>query len=433
MRRPFIAALAALAVAGSPALAQTTAPAAVTAIWAGRLLAAPGKPVETQRTILVADGRITAVQPGYQAPSGARVIDLTAMTVLPGLIDSHVHITSENGPTGRLDSVVKSDVDEAFDGALFARRTLEAGFTTVADLGADAEAVFGLRDAIAAGKVAGPRIIASGPAITPTGGHGDAQGYRAEVLDVLRSPMACNGADDCRRAVRQAVQGGADVIKITATGGVLSNIGAGLGQQLTDAELTAIVETAHALGRRVTAHAHSKDGIEAALRAGVDSIEHGSYGDSDTFRLFRKTGAVLVPTVLAGVTVAEEAERPGTWMPAPVRAKARQVGPRMLETLRQAHLAGVRVAFGTDTGVSRHGDNARELELMVQAGFTPEEALAAATVGAAQHLRLDTVIGELTPGKAADIIAVNGDPLANISELRDVDFVMKGGTVFKSR
>jgi imidazolonepropionase-like amidohydrolase len=293
--------------------------------------------------------------------------------------------------------------------------------------------VFGLRDAIAAGKVAGPRIIASGPAITPTGGHGDAQGYRAEVLDVLRSPMACNGADDCRRAVRQAVQGGADVIKITATGGVLSNIGAGLGQQLTDAELTAIVETAHALGRRVTAHAHSKDGIEAALRAGVDSIEHGSYGDSETFRLFRKTGAVLVPTVLAGVTVAEEAERPGTWMPAPVRAKARQVGPRMLETLRQAHLAGVRVAFGTDTGVSRHGDNARELELMVQAGFTPEEALAAATVGAAQHLRLDTVIGELTPGKAADIIAVNGDPLANISELRDVDFVMKGGTVFKSR
>lgn len=407
------------------------AQAETTYIHAGHLLSVPGEGYATEQTVIVTDGRITSVEDGYVAPEeGAELIDLSDAYVMPGFIDSHVHLLSEFSPTARLDILSYSEVDEAFDGALHARRTVEAGFTTVQDVGGTPEAIFSLRDAIMAGKVPGPRIRASGGAITPTGGHGDANGFSPALMEIFQSPFACNGGDDCRRAVRLAVRGGADVIKITATGGVLSNTRAGLGQQLFDDELVAIVEAAESMGRKVTAHAHGVDGINAALRAGVHSIEHGTYLNDETIALFKEHDATLVPTVIAGVTVTGWLEEP--WLPAPSREKAATVGPLMLDMLRRAHEGGVNIAFGTDTGVSRHGENAQEFLLMVQAGFSPEEAIRSATVKAAEHVELSDEIGTIETGKSADIVAVTADPLADIEELLDIDFVMARGEVFKS-
>jgi imidazolonepropionase-like amidohydrolase len=265
-----------------------------------------------------------------------------------------------------------------------------------------------------------------------TGGHGDGtQGYRDDVAAVLKSPAVCNGPADCRRAVREQVRRGADHIKLTATGGVLSNTAAGLGQQFMDDELAAIVAAAHAMGRKVTAHAHGVDGINAALRAGVDSIEHGTYLDDESTRLFRKTGAYLVPTLLAGETVVAWAKDPNTFLLPPQRDKALKVGPAMRDMAAKAKKAGVNVAFGTDSGVSRHGENAREFALMVAAGFTPMEAISAATLGAAANMGKRETLGSLEPGRYADIVAVRGDPLADVRELESVDFVMKEGVVYK--
>ena len=399
-------------------------------IQAGHVLAVPGEGYLTNQTILVEGGRIVSITPGFTTPKKYPVIDLKKAFVLPGLIDSHVHITSENGPEGRIKEFEDSDVDVAFDGAAFALKTLKAGFTTVQDVGGANDAVFGLRDAIARGAVPGPRLRASGAAVAITGGHGDINGYSARVMAAFTGPSVCNGADDCRRAVRQQIKEGADLIKITATGGVLSNTAAGLEQQFSDEELKAIVEAAHAMGREVTAHAHGKSGVDAALRAGVDSIEHGTYLDAESIALFKENGATLVPTVLAGATVSGWTNEP--WMPAPSRAKAAIVGPLMLDMLGRAHDGGVNVAFGTDTGVSRHGDNAQEFALMVEAGFTPEEAIRAATVVASEHVQMSKDIGTLEAGKYADLIAVTRDPLKNIKELESVDFVMKGGEVYKA-
>jgi imidazolonepropionase-like amidohydrolase len=398
-------------------------------IQAGHVLAVPGEGYLTNQTILVEDGRIVSVTPGFTKPKNYPVIDLKTAYVLPGLIDCHVHITSENGPNERIKEFENSDVDSAFDGAAFALVTLKAGFTTVQDVGGSNDAIFGLRDAIARGAVAGPRIRASGNAVSVTGGHGDVNGYSAPVMALFTAKSVCNGADDCRRAVREQVKQGADVIKITATGGVLSNTAAGLEQQFSPAEFEAIVEAAHAMGRKVTAHAHGKSGIEAALRAGVDSIEHGTYLDDETIALFKEKGATLVPTVLAGITVSGWTNEP--WLPEASRKKAAIVGPLMLDMLRRAHEGGVNVAFGTDTGVSRHGDNAKEFALMVEAGFTPEEAIRAATIGASEHVQMSADIGTLETGKYADLIAVTKDPLKNIKELESVDFVMKGGEVVR--
>ena len=398
-------------------------------IHAGHVLAVPGEGYLTQQTILIEDGRIVSVTPGYKTHKKYPVIDMKKAYVLPGLIDSHVHITGETSPTERIEAFEDSDVDVAFKGAAFALTTLKAGFTTVQDVGGPNDSVFGLRDAIARGAVPGPRLRASGSSVAITGGHGDINGYSAQVMAALTGSSICNGADDCRRAVRQQIKEGADVIKITATGGVLSNTAAGLEQQFSDDELAAIVEAAHAMGRQVTAHAHGKSGVDAALRAGVDSIEHGTYLDTESIALFKEKGATLVPTVLAGATVTGWTNEP--WLPAPSRAKAAIVGPLMLDMLRRAHEGGVNVAFGTDTGVSRHGDNAKEFALMVEAGFTPEEAIRAATVVAAEHVEMENEIGTLEKGKYADLIAVTKDPLKNIKELEDVDFVMKGGEIIK--
>lgn len=429
MNRLFAAAAAA-AVVSACATAQETPPTVDTVIHAGQVLAVPGDGYLAERTISISDGRITSIARGYQSvPEGAELIDLTDSYVLPGLIDSHVHILNERSPNSRLANLTDSDVDAAFRGAMHARRTLEAGFTTVQDVGGANEAVFSLRDAIADGMIDGPRMRAAGKAVTATGGHGDANGFSPVMSRVLTGPNACDGAEDCRRAVRQLVKDGADVIKITATGGVLSNTAAGLEQQLFDDELEAIVEAAESMGRRVTAHAHGKSGIDAALRAGIHSIEHGTYLDDESIELFKSNNATLVPTVLAGVTVTGWTNEP--WLPEPSRVKAAEVGPQMLDMLRRAHEGGVRVAFGTDTGVSRHGENAKEFSLMVQAGFTPEEAIRAATVIASEHVRMSDDVGTLEAGKYADIVAVDADPLSDIAELEDIDFVMKGGTVYK--
>jgi imidazolonepropionase-like amidohydrolase len=424
--------------AGVPALIATAqqTPAAASAetyIHAGRLLADPASGrVLTQQTILVRDGKIVSITAGYTtAPRGAKVIDLKSSFVMPGLIDSHVHITSEQGPDSRLNQFMMTSSDGAIAGAGYALKTLQAGFTTVADLGADAEAILALRNGVAKGIIPGPRIITSAGAISVHGGHGDANGIPSDMVSLLRGPGVCSGADDCARATRERVRDGADIIKITATGGVLSNTAAGLGQQFTDAELAAIVQAAHAMGRKVTAHAHGADGINSFLKAGGDSIEHGTYANDESAALFKANGAYLVPTLLAGDFVMREASKPNSFLQPAQKAKALEAGPKMQDMLRRMHAAGVKIAFGTDTGVSAHGDNAQEFALMVGAGMTPLQTIQAATVNAADHFSLTAEIGSIAPGKIADIIAVGGDPLTNVRELESVDFVMGRGRVYK--
>jgi imidazolonepropionase-like amidohydrolase len=420
--------LAMLAGAAMPAMAHTKA------VQCGAVLDQPGKAPRGETTIMVShDGKILDLRDGYVTEDGMEVVDLHDMFCLPGLIDSHVHLTSELSPKGRLNTVTQSDADWAMHAAKFSRKTLMAGFTTVQDLGANGEdAIYAVRDAINRGDIAGPRIRAAGLTISASGGHGDPRhGYAEAIASVLHRSSICNGADDCRRAVRENVRKGADVIKITATGGVLSNTAAGTEQQFFDDELSNIVQAAHFMGRQVTAHAHGKGGIEAALRAGIDSIEHGTYLDKDTIKLFKKYDAYLVPTVLAGATVVQMANDPNGFLPPPSRAKALKVGPQMIDMLRMAHEGGVKVAFGTDSGVSHHGDNAREFPLMIKAGFTPMEAIRSATIVASEHLQMAGQVGSLEKGKYADMIAVDSSPLDDINALLDVDFVMKGGKVYK--
>lgn len=401
-------------------------------VQAGRLLADPatGK-VETAKTLVLENGKVARIIDGYVAEPGGKVVDLKDSFVLPGLIDSHVHLTHQQSPTSRLDNVTRSSADEAMVGAGFARKTLMAGFTTVADLGAENQAIFALRDGVKRGDVPGPRIIAAGSAVSIHGGHGDVNGYSDEVMHVLRPTSVCSGADDCRRATREQVWHGADIIKITATGGVLSNTAAGLAQQFSDDELKAIVDAAHKMGRKVTAHAHGVDGINSFLRAGGDSIEHGTYLDAESIALFKKNGAYLIPTLMAGDFVYRVASGPNNFLTPAQTAKALEAGPKLLAMARRAHEAGVKIAFGTDTGVSAHGDNAGEFALLVKAGLTPLEAIQTATVNAADHFSLSSEIGSLTPGKAADLIAVKGDPLKDVTELRRVTSVIKGGVVYK--
>ena len=433
-----VSALASLALSAMPAAAADIA-----IVHAGKLLAVPGGAVATEQSVVIKDGRVASVAAGYidAAAAGATaedtvmIHDLKSHFVLPGLIDSHVHITSENNPQGRLQAVQMSDPDRAMNGAYFAKKTLMAGFTTVRDVGArGGDAIFALRDGINKGWVDGPRIFASGQTISVTGGHGDGtQGYRDEVAHLFTSSGVCNGVGGCRKAVREQVRRGADHIKLTATAGVLSNTAAGLEQQFFEDELTAIMDSAHAMGRKVTAHAHGVNGINAALRAGVDSIEHGTYLDDESIRLFRRNGAYLVPTILAGVTVGEWANDPDSFLLPPQRAKAKEVGPAMLDMARRAIKGGVKIAYGTDTGVSPHGENAREFKLLVDAGMTPTQAIRSATVVAAEHLGQSENLGSIAPGKVGDLIAVDGDPLADVTELEDVDFVMKEGVVYKSK
>lgn len=404
-------------------------------VRAGILLAVPGEAPQARRSLVIRGGVIESVHEGFPSPAElgvaeARIINLEDSFVLPGLIDLHTHVTGELGPTNKLEAVTLSQVDNALNGVVFLQRTLAAGFTTIRNTGGDPEVMFGLRRGVEAGKIAGPTIFAAGAGISNTGGHADTHGFREEILELYHSSGICDGADDCRRAVRAQIKRGSDWIKITATGGVLSETAAGVNQQLFDDELVAIVEAAAMMGREVAAHAHGTDGINAALRAGVRTIEHGTYSDEESFALFKEKGAYLVPTILAGATVVEMATN-SEFMPPPIKAKALSVGPQMIEMVREAHAAGVAIAFGTDSGVSRHGDNAREFALMVEAGLTPMEAITAATVTATEVLGISARTGTLEPGKHADLIATAGSPLADIDELSTVTFVMKGGEVVK--
>lgn len=435
---------AALCSPGQPTPTASAAPGPadrILIIRCGRLLAVPGLDPQTNATIVIRNRRIDRVQPGLDGPDlskeraqGALIeeLDLRDQFVLPGLIDCHVHLAVEFDARIMARLVTESDAAAAIRSTVFARRTVEAGFTTVRDLGSSGGIVFALRDAINAGEVPGPRILASGEPISVTGGHGDqTNGLRPDLFGVPgpREGIA-DGPDECRKAVRYQIKLGADVIKLTSTGGVLSVSTAGLAQHFFPDELEAITQTAHSMGRRVAAHAHGTDGINAALRAGVDSIEHGTYLDEDSVRLFKESGAYLVPTLLAGHTVSTNAEVPGYYLPM-VALKARQVGPRITEAFRLAHQGGVKIAFGTDSGVSPHGQNAREFALMVQGGMTPSEAIIAATVTAAELCGINGLAGTLEAGKAADLIAVSGDPLREVTELERVRWVIRDGDVVK--
>jgi imidazolonepropionase-like amidohydrolase len=401
-------------------------------IHAGRLIDGTSAMVRQSVSVLVAGERIVGVQDGFQTPAGARVIDLRAATVMPGFIDSHTHLTGEGTGNAIVRAATDSPLDDAVRSTAYAKRTLEAGFTTVRNVGADGGADVALKRAINAGIVPGPRIWTARTTISITGGHGDQGGLRP---DLWVAPTWMDGivdsADEARKAVRYQHKYGADLIKITATGGVLSIGASGDAQQFTDAELAAIVEAAHLLGIKVAAHAHGKQGIDAAIRAGVDSIEHGTYGDAESFALYRKHGTYLVPTILAGKTVAELATIPGHFHPT-VQEKAARIGPLIQDMFKRAYAAGVKIAFGTDSGVSTHGENAREFGYMVEAGMPAIEAILSATRNAADLLGAADRVGSIQAGRFADVIAVAGDPLQDITLLRRVSFVMKGGVVYRS-
>lgn len=440
MKRFGIALAALMASAVSAHAQQTPVPTGVstqpdtTFVEAGRLLADPANcVVQRDKTLVIRGNQVVEVRDGFVGDaSQGKVVDLRQAFVLPGLIDSHVHLTSQQNPNARLEEVTLSDADQAMVGARYARRTLMAGFTTVADLGASNQAIFALRNAVRNGDVSGPRIIAAGSSVSIHGGHGDINGYREDVMHLLSSESICSGPEDCMRAVRTQVRAGADIIKITATGGVLSNTAAGLNQQFSDDELSAIVGSAHRMGRQVTAHAHGVDGINAFLRAGGDSIEHGTYLDDQSIRLFKSNGAWLIPTLLAGDFVARIASGPDNFFTPAQTAKALEAGPKMLDMARRAHEGGVKIAFGTDSGVSAHGDNAQEFALLVRAGLSPLEAIQAATVGAAEHLRIANEAGKIAVGMPADIVAVSGDPLTDVTELERMKFVMKSGVIYRA-
>lgn len=401
-------------------------------IYCGQLVDTELRSVREGVTVIVEGNRIAEVREGYaRVPKGMRLIDLRNHTVLPGLMDMHVHIEHESNPKAYEERFRKNEADVAFDAAVYARRTLLAGFTTVRDLGGSGVNV-ALRKAIDAGKVVGPRIFTAEKSLASTGGHADpTNGVKRSMMgDPGPKEGVVNGAADARKAVRQRYKNGADLIKITATGGVLSVAKDGQGPQFTMEELEAIIHTAHDYGMHVAAHAHGKEGMRRAILAGVTSIEHGTLMDDEIIELMKEHGTWYVPTISAGRFVAEKAKVPG-YFPAPVVPKALAIGPQIQETFAKAYRAGVKIAFGTDSGVSPHGQNAQEFAYMVEAGMPPIEAIASATMHAAELLGLTDRLGSVRAGKLADIIAVKGNPLQDIRLLQQVDFVMKDGIVYK--
>lgn len=420
----------ALASSASAALA------APTYIHAGRLIAVPGKAPSGPSTIIVDNGRIVEVRDGrVPAPAGAATIELGDKTVLPGLIDSHVHLISDRGGEQELLAEVRDDRSlHALETQMNGMKTLRAGFTTVRNLGDEHGDTLALREAVKRGWVQGPRIVDAAQAISTTGGHMDGRGSLNDDLVARWNPSPenlCDSVESCRRAVRRQIDRGADVIKFATTGGVTS--GTGLATRMFDDEAKALVETAHAYGRKVAVHAHGADGIKLALRAGADSIEHGTVMDDEIIKLFKQTGAYYVPTLS---TVNGYIERLAKDPNAYTGAVKQQIEWRIGitgQSVKKAYPAGVKIAFGTDAGVSKHGRNADELELLVKFGMPPVEAIKAATVNAADLLGLSNEVGTIEPGKSADIIAVAGDPLTDVTVLKNVAFVMARGDVVKNQ
>lgn len=403
-----------------------------TLIHCGHLIDGKSRQARAQMTIIVEGKVITAVEKGFTiASTGDELIDLSNKTVMPGLIDLHVHIESETSKDQALERFTLNEVDIAFRASDFAKKTLMAGFTTVRDLGGTGVNI-ALRNAINQGVVVGPRILTAGKSLATTGGHADpTNGYRKDLMgDPGPKEGVINSPEEARQAVRQRYKDGADLIKITATGGVLSNAKDGSGPQFTDAELKAVIETARDYGMQVAAHAHGAEGMKRAVLAGVATIEHGTKMTEEVMDLMKEKGTFYVPTITAGKFVAEQAKIAGYYPPAVV-PKALEIGPMIQETFGKAYRRGVKIAFGTDAGVFPHGQNAREFGYMVEAGMPPMEAILSATVVNAGVLGLADRIGTLEKGKLADIIATDENPLENISTLEEVSFVMKEGVVYK--
>ena len=438
--RTILLAAAALAALAAPAAAQTASQPAPTAaavqetyILAGALLDRPGQAPRGASTVIVRGGKIAEVRDGFAAaPAGAKTIDLRDRFVMPGLIDMHVHLVGIDGDVQqmRLTTATQDEADDMVLAVTNMRDVLAAGFTTVRDLGATPRSIRALRQGVERGDLVGPTIVNAGMMISVTGGHSDytnglrqvfAEGYHQHQINT------CDGPDGCRKAVREQVALGAQVIKFAATGGVMSNVSGGLGRAMTPEEMAAIVDTAHGLGRRVAAHSHALEGTKAALEAGADTIEHASFLDDATIKLFKAKGAYMVPTMLANETLLKMADR-GELGAATV-PKLREAAGAALTAHRRAIAAGVKIAFGTDSGVSKFGENAREFTLLVNAGMTPAQALASATVNAATALGREKTIGTIEPGKDADIIAIRGNPLENIERMGHVSFVMRQGKV----
>lgn len=385
-------------------------------------------------TLVVVDDRIERVLDGHpDAQAEAGIVDLSGLTCLPGLMDMHTHITSQSSPSSYSRAFTRNAADVALEGTVYARRTLEAGFTTVRDLGDSFNASIALRNAIDAGHVVGPRIFTSGKALATTGGHADpTNGWRADLMGApTPREGVLNGVAEAREAVRQRYKDGADLIKITITGGVLSVAKSGIAPQFRPDEVQAVIETADDYGMHVAAHAHGKEGMIRAINAGITTIEHGTMMDDEVIALMKERGTWYVPTISAGKFVAARAEIDG-YFPTLVRPKARTIGPMIQETFERAWKAGVKIAFGTDSGVSPHGDNADEFVFMVETGMPPAEAIRSATVNAAELLGVSDRAGRLAPGHWADVIAVDGNPLADVSTLGEVAFVMKAGQVHKT-
>jgi imidazolonepropionase-like amidohydrolase len=403
-------------------------------IHAGRLIDGTGKAARDKVSILVHDDRVTAVQDGFTTPKGAEVIDLSGATVLPGLIDDHVHITQSLHVGDPIHTrMTRTDADNTIDAVANARATLMAGFTTVRDVGGETKVVVALKRAIAAGVVPGPRMWVAGTPLGPTGGHGDAaNGLDPELEHAGWGANLVDSPEAARTAVRRLRREGADLIKIMPSGGVMSIGDNPKLQLMADDEIKAVIETAHSLGMKVAAHAHGKDAIDHTLALGVDSIEHGTYADAESYKLFKAHGAYFVPTMLVGEKVVQHAKQhPEDLNPSTVQ-KALTVVPYMLNNMHNAYAAGVKIAFGTDTfGMSNHGENAQEFAILVRAGMPPMEAIKAATWNAADLIGDTDDIGSVQPGRYADIIAVTGDPLKDVTVLEHVQFVMKGGQVVK--
>ena len=401
----------------------------------GTLLVDARENPASEQSLVIKGDKIDQVVAGYIEESAleteegdtVEVIDLKDQFVMAGLIDAHMHMSSvPDRRNSRTDVIYKSLAERAVMAVPAMRMKLLAGYTTVRDLGGSRDIIVALRDGIKDGFIPGPRILTATNTVSPTGGHGDANGFKPGLIDSNTS--ICDGVGDCRRAVRQAVKNGADVIKYVATGGVMSNIAAGTGQQFSQEEQNVIVETAHSMGRKVAAHAHGTNGINAALRAGADSIEHGTYLDDESIRLFKETGAYLVPTL----TVADWAARMGNqkgFFPEAVAAKARRVGPQTIKGLSKAYKAGVKIALGSDFSGENHQASKREMVLMVKAGMSEQDVLIAGTVNGADLLGLSETIGTLEAGKSADLVAYKDSPLSDIETMLEPQLVMLRGKV----